>query len=274
MEMNGQWSPEWWGLGGLYRLHFASLFIPLWHFDFSPKKYKILRGRKYIHVHQAKSRVSAAHTVIEHPLVHSPPAHRPPFPLVILRGCVLPLGWGWQRRPPNLQELYHRRSPNLFDKNFFRSFLAVQGLGLRVSKAGGVGSIPGLGTHIPHPTCHVEHPKRNLLIKTQNIAYFASLWTLYTIISSVQSLSRVQFSVTPWTAACWAPCPSPIPGVHPNSCPSSQWCHLAISSSVTPFSSCPQSFPAYHLSSFRCIFTSFLNRDVKFVVSSEWRCMM
>ena len=40
------------------------------------------------------------------------------------------------------------------------------------------------------------------------------------------------------------PCPSPTPGVHPNSCASSQWCHPAISSSVVPFSSCPQSLPA------------------------------
>ena len=40
------------------------------------------------------------------------------------------------------------------------------------------------------------------------------------------------------------PCPSPTPGVHPNSCPSSRWCHPAISSSVIPFSSCPQSLPA------------------------------
>ena len=40
------------------------------------------------------------------------------------------------------------------------------------------------------------------------------------------------------------PCPSPTPGVHPNSCPSSQWCHPAIWSSVVPFSSCPQSLPA------------------------------
>ena len=37
---------------------------------------------------------------------------------------------------------------------------------------------------------------------------------------------------------------SPPPGVYPNSCPSSRWCHPAISSSVVPFSSCPQSFPA------------------------------
>ena len=40
------------------------------------------------------------------------------------------------------------------------------------------------------------------------------------------------------------PCPSPTPGVHSNSHPSSQWCHPVISSSVIPFSSCPQSLPA------------------------------
>ena len=40
------------------------------------------------------------------------------------------------------------------------------------------------------------------------------------------------------------PCPSPTPGVHSNSCPLSQWCHPTISSSVIPFSSCPQSLPA------------------------------
>ena len=40
------------------------------------------------------------------------------------------------------------------------------------------------------------------------------------------------------------PCASPTPRVHSNSCPSSQWCHPAISSSVVPFSSCPQSLPA------------------------------
>ena len=39
------------------------------------------------------------------------------------------------------------------------------------------------------------------------------------------------------------PCPSPAPGVYPNSCPSNWWCHPTISSSVVPFSSCLQSFP-------------------------------
>ena len=40
------------------------------------------------------------------------------------------------------------------------------------------------------------------------------------------------------------PCPSPSPEVYSNSCPSSRWCQPAISSSVIPFSSCPQSLPA------------------------------
>ena len=40
------------------------------------------------------------------------------------------------------------------------------------------------------------------------------------------------------------PCTSPTPGVHTNPCPLCRWCHPTISSSVVPFSSCPQSFPA------------------------------
>ena len=40
------------------------------------------------------------------------------------------------------------------------------------------------------------------------------------------------------------PCQSPTPGVHPNPCPWSRWCHPVISSSVVPFSTCPQSLPA------------------------------
>ena len=39
------------------------------------------------------------------------------------------------------------------------------------------------------------------------------------------------------------PCPSQTPGVHPNPCPSTRWCHPTVSSSVFPFSSCAQSFP-------------------------------
>ena len=68
--------------------------------------------------------------------------------------------------------------------------------------------------------------------------------TVHILFSSVQSLSRVQLFVTPWTAAGHAPCPSPTPGIYPNSFLLSQWCHPTISSSVSPFSSHLQSFPA------------------------------
>jgi len=67
---------------------------------------------------------------------------------------------------------------------------------------------------------------------------------LFSLVSSVRSLSRVRLFGTPWIAAHQASLSSPSPGVHSNSCPLSQWCHPAISSSVVPFSSCPQSLPA------------------------------
>ena len=64
--------------------------------------------------------------------------------------------------------------------------------------------------------------------------------------------SSIQFSCSVVSDSLWPhesqharpPCPSPTPGVHSNSCPSSRWCHPAISSSVLPFSSCSQSLPA------------------------------
>ena len=64
--------------------------------------------------------------------------------------------------------------------------------------------------------------------------------------SSVQfSRSIVSDSLRPHESQHARPlCPSPTPGVHLDSRPSSQWCHPAISSSVVPFFSCPQSLPA------------------------------
>ena len=72
--------------------------------------------------------------------------------------------------------------------------------------------------------------------------FLLKIFTSY--ISSVQLLSHVQFFATPWIAARRPPCPSPTPRVYSNSSPSCQWCHPAISSSVGPFSSYPQSLPA------------------------------
>ena len=65
-------------------------------------------------------------------------------------------------------------------------------------------------------------------------------------------VSSVQFSHSVVSDSLWPheshhampPYPSPTPGVHSNSCPSSRWCHPSISFSVVPFSSCPQSLLA------------------------------
>ena len=72
----------------------------------------------------------------------------------------------------------------------------------------------------------------------------AGLW--YSRFSLVQfSCSVVSDSLQPRAPQhARPPCPSPTPGVYSNSCPLSWWCHPIISSTVVPFSSCPQSFPA------------------------------
>ena len=82
--------------------------------------------------------------------------------------------------------------------------------------------------------------------------FFLLLNTLATLSIRLDAFSSVQFSSV--AQSCLTLCdtinrstpglPSPTPGVHSNSRPSSQWCHPAISSSVVPFSSCPQSLPA------------------------------
>ena len=79
------------------------------------------------------------------------------------------------------------------------------------------------------------------------VMYGCKSWTIKKAhFSSAQSLSRVRLFATPWITARQASL-SPPPGVHTNSCPSNQWCHPAISSSVVLFSSCPQSLPASSL---------------------------
>ena len=67
-------------------------------------------------------------------------------------------------------------------------------------------------------------------------------WVTQTL--SVQSLSRVQSLRPHGLQHARLPCPSPVPRAYSNSCLSSQWCHPTTSSSVNPFSSCLQFFPA------------------------------
>ena len=73
------------------------------------------------------------------------------------------------------------------------------------------------------------------------------MWSTVNLLKEICQFSRSVVSDSLWPHEpqhARPPCPSPAPGVHPNSCPSSWWCHPAISSSVVPFSSCPQSLPA------------------------------
>ena len=85
----------------------------------------------------------------------------------------------------------------------------------------------------------------------------ASAWTdlagfCLTVSVSTDIPVLVQFNCSVESDSLWPhelqhtrpPCPSPTPRVYSNSCPSSRWCHPAISSSVVHFSSCPQSLPA------------------------------
>ena len=77
--------------------------------------------------------------------------------------------------------------------------------------------------------------------------YNVLIWHTY-----ILQYYSVQFSRSVVSNSLWPhepqharpPSPSPTPGVHPNPCPLSRWCHTTISSSVVPFSPCPQSFPA------------------------------
>ena len=82
--------------------------------------------------------------------------------------------------------------------------------------------------------------------------FFLSSIRPFVSFSCLMVLSSIQFSRSVVSDSLQAhesqharpPCPSPTPGVHSNSSASSRWCHPAISSSVVPFSSCPQSLPA------------------------------
>ena len=92
--------------------------------------------------------------------------------------------------------------------------------------------------------------KEGLILIRMTEGSFTEMWCMWPFKEegkgSVQS-SRSVVSDSLWlheSQHTRPPCPSPTPGVHSNSCPSSQWCHPAISSSVVPSSSCPQSLPA------------------------------
>ena len=89
-----------------------------------------------------------------------------------------------------------------------------------------------------------ESEKAGLKLNIQKTKFMASSSITSWQTSSVQMLSHVRLFQTPWTQHTRLLCPSPTHRACSNSCPSSQWCHPTISSSVVPFSSCFLSFPA------------------------------
>ena len=98
-------------------------------------------------------------------------------------------------------------------------------------------------------------PTRNMHKNSEGQTNYVSDWS---------NLNLVQFSCSVMSNSLWPhepqharpPCPSLTAGVLPNPCPSSQWCHPTISSSVVPFSSCPQSFRASGSFQMSQLFTS------------------
>ena len=101
-------------------------------------------------------------------------------------------------------------------------------------------------------SCEQDPKTQSTLCMTTNtiLQRVAMLSQLSAILSSLWSSDQISRSVMSDSLRphelqhTRPPCPSPTPGVHSNSCPSSRWCHPVISSSVVPFSSCPQSLPA------------------------------
>ena len=84
----------------------------------------------------------------------------------------------------------------------------------------------------------------SLLFLLLGLSTFA-LYVFWSYIIQFSSVSQSCLTLQPHELQhARPPCPSPTAGVYSNSCPSSRWCHPAMSSSVISFSSCPQSFPA------------------------------
>ena len=114
----------------------------------------------------------------------------------------------------------------------FKSHTKKSGVGKNIHR---VGRQPGDPTSRDN-----KHRHKYELAKAKHWWINMCPWsTLY-----ASGLSCVRLLYTTWTAAHQLPCASPNPRACSNSCPLSRWCHPSISSSVAPFTSCPQSFPA------------------------------
>ena len=104
-------------------------------------------------------------------------------------------------------------------------------------------------------------------VRKPNTVKICSIEKKFTMmVSLVQSLSPVRLFGTHEPQHARVPCPSPTSRVYLNPCPLSQWCHPAISSSVIPFSSCLQSYPASESFQMSQFFTSSIGASVSISV--------
>ena len=189
------------------------------HITFPKQLWNILKHFSYTIVNHAQERFGhtlcwCCELILEayHKLMHS----RQATPLNLLKFQSL------RRKPP---------------KSFLWEDLPFQNALSKNKWSALTGILPVIRWESCDHDCHTS-PPRNEIHAIEPV--------IRTHFSSVQfSHSVVSDSLRPHESQHARPaCPSPTLRVHPNPCPSSQWCHPAISSSVIPFSSCPQSLPA------------------------------
>ena len=148
--------------------------------------------------------------------------------------------------------------------SLFQSWPTLQPYGLEHARLSCPLPIPGVcSIHVHRVSDAIQtfYPLSSPSLPAFNLSQHQSLFQW---VSSSHQFSSVQFSRSVVSDSLWPHepqhtrplCPSPTPRVHPNPCPSSWWCHPTISSSVIPFSSCPQFFPASGSFQMSQLFTS------------------
>ena len=166
--------------------------------------------------------------------------------------------WRW-RYVAGINSVIYKREKKLKRKNFLKTLNVVDlGCGVHPCEEGCVSVLwcfPGRGSLC---LCSgwwnwllslwraVQCPVVGFGVSLGSVCLWSVFWLGQCSVqfSSVQSLSHVRPFATPWITACKASLSITNSRSHSNSCPLSWWCHPAISSSVVPFSSCPQSLPA------------------------------
>ena len=203
------------------------------------------------HVVSVFKTFSASNCCSPPPLLPSWSEPPPAFPWITAGDSYRPMVYAQHR---NHYDLFKQRPAHITP-----SIKILQGFPISII----VKRTKSLSNHLPRPTPHTHISPGScstasttpypilwpplLLPASQSPLrpFWTSCFPLKMPSSSVQfSRSVVSNSLRPHESKhARLPCPSPTPRVHSNSCPSTQWCHPAISSSVVPFS-CPQPFPA------------------------------